>query len=133
MPPPAPKPQAFASLGVAGAAAAAGRKAAAAAALAALQAAAVAPRQLVTEVKGRAVTVTGTSGARVYCQLAPSVSAGAAAGAGGSARGGVGGGVGGGGLLQQSIDDLMDMLAERRRQVSWNTNKGKGEERDEYG
>lgn len=115
MPPPAPKPHAIASLGVGGAAAAS-RKAAAAAALAALEAASKAPKQLASELTGRAITVTGMNGARVYCQLAqmPAVAAATLAYGSGSGRAHAGSR---GGLLQTSIDDLLDMLADRRRQV----------------
>lgn len=134
-PPPPPKPAALTCLGVGGAAQA-GRRAAAAAALAALTAAAVPPRQLASEVRGRAVTVTAATagGARVYCQLVAT-----GAGAGDASAGGAGGGgtnsssrllrdvgVGGvGGLLQQPIDDLLEMLAARRRQVrGWQGARG---------
>lgn len=104
----APKPHALTSLGVAGAAAAS-RKAAAAAALAALEASAAAPKALASELTGPALTVTGTTGARVYCQVVRPTAVAASAG---SARGG-----GRSGLLQQSIDVLLDVLAARRRQV----------------
>jgi hypothetical protein len=106
----APKPHALASLGVGGAAAAS-RKAAAAAALAALQAAAAAPKALASELTGRALTVTGTIGARVYCQVTQPRAAAAASGGSSAGTGGRGG------LLQQPIDVLLDVLAARRRQV----------------
>jgi hypothetical protein len=113
MPPPPAKPIAIASLGVGGAAAAS-RQAAAAAALAALQAAALPPRQLVSEVTGPTITVTGSTGARVYCQMAATA---AAAAATGTVSRGLAGSGSRSGLLQQPIGDLLDMLAERRRQV----------------
>lgn len=116
MPPPPPKPTAIASLGVGGAAAAS-RKAAAAAALAALQAAARPPKQLASELTGPAITVTGMTGARVYCQLAQPTAAEAAAGQGGSRSRGLAADGSRGGLLQQPIDELLDFLANRRRQV----------------
>jgi hypothetical protein len=116
MPPPPPKPTAIASLGVGGAAAAS-RKAAAAAALAALQAAARPPKQLASELTGPAITVTGMTGARVYCQFAKPATAEAAAGQGGGRIRRLGAGGSKGGLLQQPIDELLDILADRRRQV----------------
>jgi hypothetical protein len=91
------------------------------AALASLQAAAVRPRQLASAVQGACMTVTGSSGQRVYCQLdaarpqgeggAPRAAAAAAVGVG------VGVGVRGVGLLAQPIEALLDQLAEKRRQV----------------
>jgi hypothetical protein len=116
MAPPPPKPTAIASLG-AGGAAAASRKGAAAAALAALQAAARPPKQLASELTGPAITVTGMTGARVYCQFAQPAEVEAAAGQGGSRSGGLGPGGSKGSLLQQPMDVLLDMLADRRRRV----------------
>ncbi|KAF6260458.1 hypothetical protein COO60DRAFT_1637556 [Scenedesmus sp. NREL 46B-D3] len=94
------------------------------AALAALQAATVQPRQLASAVQGSCMTVTGSSGMRVYCQLdaarpqgqgrqPPAAAAAAAAAAGGGAAGGV---LRGRGLLSQPIEVLLDQLAEKRRQ-----------------
>jgi hypothetical protein len=92
------------------------------AALASLQAAAVRPRQLASAVQGACMTVTGSSGQRVYCQLdaarpqgeggAPRAVTAAAAAVGGGV-----GGVRGRGLLAQPIEALLDQLAEKRRQV----------------
>jgi hypothetical protein len=91
------------------------------AAIAAAQAASVPPRQLASAVQGACMTVTGSSGQRVYCQLDTARPKGeggappAAAAAGGSA---VGRGVlRGCGLLAQPIEVLLDQLAEKRRQV----------------
>lgn len=103
------KPATLASLG----AGTAGRTAAEA--LAALEAAALRPRQLASAVTGCCLTVTGSSGQRVYCQLAAARPAeGAAAGAA------AGGGVcrNAAGLLAEPIDKLLLKLTERRRMVS---------------
>lgn len=86
----------------------------AAEAMAALQAAAVRPRQLASAVSGCCLTVTGSSGQRVYCQLAAVRPAGEGAPA---AVGGAGVCRSAAGLLAEPIDKLFDQLAERRRQV----------------
>uniref|UniRef100_A0A383W5P0 AAA+ ATPase domain-containing protein n=1 Tax=Tetradesmus obliquus TaxID=3088 RepID=A0A383W5P0_TETOB len=89
-----------------------------AAAMAALQAASVPPRQLASAVQGCSMTVTGSSGQRVYCQLEAARPKGDGGAPPAAAAGGVGGGVlrGGRGLLAQPIEVLLDSLAEKRRQ-----------------
>lgn len=106
------KPTTLKSLGTG--AAAAGRNAAA---REALTACVVPPRQLASAVQGAALTVTGSTGQRVYCQLdAARPQAETSRPPPGAACRLSGGSVGG--LLAQPLDALLDQLADRRRQVT---------------
>jgi hypothetical protein len=88
------------------------------AALAAAQASSVRPRQLASAVQGACLTVTGSSGQRVYCQLDAARPKGEGALPAAAAGTGTAGGVlGGRGLLAQPIEVLLDQLADKRRQV----------------
>ncbi|WIA29972.1 hypothetical protein OEZ86_000070 [Tetradesmus obliquus] len=90
-----------------------------AAAVAALQAASVPPRQLASAVQGCSMTVTGSSGQRVYCQLDAARPKGDGGAPPAAAAAGVAGSAllrGGRGLLAQPIEVLLDSLAEKRRQ-----------------